>query len=178
MSRAPDPCFYGEDRAELLTGPADVERFPPRSPLLRERMAQAEARLRVEGGAPYLYGAERRPQYARDATDTPESYPAMIASDLELVVSTLRDYFLTPARPGYLAPRHGRTKPRFLEGLRASGKSLEHHLASVTAQIRSCGGLAVGGSWDAVLRLASDPECLRQHLRQCVPRLDALSWGA
>ena len=55
---------------------------------------------------------------------------------------------------------------------------MEHHLDSVIAQIRSCGGLAVGGSWDALLRLASDPESLRQHLRQSVPLLDALSWGA
>ena len=79
---------------------------------------------------------------------------------------------------GEVAPRHGRIHPSFSEYLRGSGKSLEHHLDSVIAQIRSCGGLAVGGSWDAVLRLASDPESLRQHLRQSVPRLDALSWTA
>ena len=64
---------------------------PPRSPLVRDLMDPLVARLRVEGGAPYLNEDGHSPMYPPDEYDSPRTHPlATKAPTSAFAISSVR----------------------------------------------------------------------------------------
>jgi hypothetical protein len=166
VSRSPDATYSPADARSVGGARLSVESPPPagsivdaydrRSPYARFLRPQMEARRMGEGGAPvYLCAPNNYPQYAREASDTPETYPPMSDADLSTLVDVVMG--IAPSLVPMINGCGG-----FSDGAHGSWSSLCRAVASGTGDAPS----SIAAS---LARLAAVGESCRTLIEQCVP---------